>query len=477
MNAVGNGGKKIHRPVIKMMRPFTITLARIVRKILVVTETKNGSSAAIIAISNLDFGVMKMEFKKLAIDDLIPASYNPRKKLKPGDSEFEKIKNSISEFGYVDPVIVNRDLTVIGGHQRITVLKTLGYTEIDCVIIEVDKTKEKALNIALNKISGEWNKELLADLIADLKLVDYDIGFTGFDPPEIDELFNEVHDKDVKEDDFDVDKELAEPSITQKGDVWLLGRHRLICGDSTDSKIYQILMNGQKANLIVTDPPYNVNYSSQAGSIKNDNMKDQEFYYFLFQAFTNMAAHLERDASIYVFHADTEGYNFRKAFKDAGFHLSSVCIWAKQRLAIGRSPYQWKHEPILYGWLKEGKHNWYSDRKQSTIWNFDRPSKNTLHPTMKPINLCAYPIQNSSMSNCIVLDPFGGSGSTLIACEQTNRICYTIELDEKYSDVIVKRYIEQMGSDQNVLLIRDGETIAFSDVPKPEVELEEELLV
>lgn len=460
-----------------MMRPFTITLARIVRKTLVATETRKESSAAMIVISNLDFGVMKMDFKKLAIDDLIPASYNPRKKLKPGDSEFEKIKNSISEFGYVDPVIVNRDLTVIGGHQRITVLKTLGYTEIDCVIIDVDKTKEKALNIALNKISGEWNNELLADLIADLQTVDYDIGFTGFDPPEIDELFNEVHDKDIKEDDFDVDKELTEPSITQKGDVWLLGRHRLICGDSTDPEIYQVLMNGQKANLIVTDPPYNVNYSSQAGSIKNDNMKDQEFYNFLFQAFTNMAAHLERAASIYVFHADTEGYNFRKAFKDAGFYLSGVCIWAKQSLVLGRSPYQWKHEPILFGWLKDGKHNWYSDRKQSTIWNFDRPSKNALHPTMKPVSLCAYPIQNSSMSNCIVLDPFGGSGSTLIACEQTNRICYTIELDEKYSDVIVKRYIEQVGSDKNVLLIRDGETIAFSDVPKPEVELEEELLV
>lgn len=418
-----------------------------------------------------------MEFKKLAIDVLVPASYNPRKKLKPGDSEFEKIKNSIIEFGYVDPVIVNRDFTVIGGHQRITVLKALGYEEIDCVIIDVDKTKEKALNIALNKISGDWNKELLADLIHDLQSVDYDVGFTGFDPPEIDELFNEVHDKDVKEDDFDVDKELGEPSITQKGDMWLLGRHRLICGDSTAPEVYQVLMNGQKANLIVTDPPYNVNYSSQAGSIKNDNMKDQEFYNFLFQAFSNMAAYVERDASIYVFHADTEGYNFRKAFKDAGFYLSGVCIWAKQSLVLGRSPYQWKHEPILFGWLKGGKHNWYSDRKQSTIWNFDRPSKNGLHPTMKPVSLCAYPIQNSSMSNCIVLDPFGGSGSTLIACEQTNRICHTIELDEKYADVIVKRYIEQVGSNENVLLCRDGETIAFSDVLKPEVELDEELLV
>ena len=334
-----------------------------------------------------------MEFKKLPIDDLIPASYNPRKKLKPGDSEFEKIKNSIEQFGYVEPVIVNQDMTVIGGHQRITVLKKLGFTEIDCVVIDVDKTKEKALNIALNKISGEWNKELLADLIQDLQSLDYDVSFTGFDPPEIDQLFNEVHDRDIKEDDFDVEKELAEPAITRKGDVWLLGRHRLVCGDSTDPDVYQVLMNGQKANLVVTDPPYNVNYSSQAGSIQNDNMKDEEFYNFLLKAYKNMASSMEKDASIYVFHADTEGYNFRKAFKDAGFYLSGVCIWAKQSLVLGRSPYQWKHEPILFGWLKNGKHNWYADRKQSTIWNFDRPSKNTIHPTMKPVSLCAYPIQ------------------------------------------------------------------------------------
>ena len=460
------------------MKQLFITIpARIVKKSSVAMGIRNENSVAMIVISNLDFGVKKMEFKKLPIDDLIPASYNPRKKLKPGDSEFEKIKNSIMQFGYVEPVIVNQDMTVIGGHQRITVLKTLGYTDIDCVIIDIDKTKEKALNIALNKISGEWNKELLADLIKDLQSADFDISFTGFEPPEIDQLFNEVHDKGVKEDDFDVDKELAEPSITQKGDVWLLGRHRLICGDSTDPEVYQVLMNGQKANLVVTDPPYNVNYSSQAGSIKNDNMKDQEFYNFLFKAFTNMASCMEKDASIYVFHADTEGYNFRKAFKDAGFYLSGVCIWAKQSLVLGRSPYQWKHEPILFGWLKNGKHNWYADRKQSTIWNFDRPSKNSLHPTMKPVGLCAYPIQNSSMSNCIVLDPFGGSGSTLMACEQTNRICHTIELDEKYSDVIVKRYIEQVGSDKNVLLIRNEEMIAFSDVPKPEGEVDDELLV
>lgn len=405
-----------------------------------------------------------MEFKKLKVIELVPASYNPRKKLKPGDPEFEKIKNSIIEFGYVDPVIVNRDMTVIGGHQRLSVLKELGHSEIDCVVIDIDKTREKALNLALNKISGEWNKELLADLIKELQGLDYDTGFTGFDPPEIEQLFNEIHDKEITEDDFDIEKELAEPAISKQGDLWLLGRHRLVCGDSTSRDTYELLMDNRKANLVVTDPPYNVNYEAQAGKIKNDNMEDNEFYTFLLDSFTNMKEWMERDSSIYVFHADTEGYNFRKAFRDAGFYLSGVCIWAKQSLVLGRSPYQWKHEPILYGWLKEGKHNWYADRKQSTIWNFDRPSKNTLHPTMKPVGLIAYPIQNSSMSNCLVLDPFGGSGSTLIACEQTNRICNIVELDEKYTDVIIKRYIELVGTDTDVYLIRNGEKKPFKEV-------------
>jgi DNA modification methylase len=405
-----------------------------------------------------------MEFKKLKINDLIPASYNPRKKLKPGDKEFEKIKNSITEFGYVEPVIINKDLTVIGGHQRISVLRELGYDEIDCIVIDIDKTKEKALNIALNKITGEWNKELLVDLIKDLQDSDFDIAFTGFEPPEIEQLFNSVHDKNIEEDDFDIEEELKKPAISKQGDIWLLGKHRLACGDSTLPETYDLLMGDKKANLVVTDPPYNVDYEGEVGKIKNDNLEDEEFYKFLFAAFTNMEKCMERDASIYVFHADTEGLNFRKAFKAAGFYLSGTCIWKKQSLVLGRSPYQWQHEPILYGWKKSGKHNWYSDRKQSTIWEFDRPNKNTLHPTMKPVGLVAYPIQNSSMSNCIVLDPFGGSGSTLIACEQTNRICHTIELDVKYADVIVKRYIEYAGTSDNVYLIRDGIKIEYKDL-------------
>lgn len=416
-----------------------------------------------------------MRFEKREVNILIPAGYNPRKDLKPGDKEYEKIKNSITEFGYVDPIIINSDNTIIGGHQRLKVLKDLGFTEVDCVVIEIDKTKEKALNIALNKISGSWDVALLKDLIDDLKESNFDIEFTGFEPPELDELFSELHDKDVKEDDFDVDEVLKEQTISKLGDLWLLGRHRLVCGDSTAEESYRVLMDGKKANLTVTDPPYNVAYEAKAGTIQNDDMKDKDFYNFLLSSFKNIFNVMENDASIYVFHADTEGLNFRKAFIDAGFYLSGVCIWAKQSLVLGRSPYQWKHEPVLFGWRKDGRHRWYSDRKQSTIWNFDRPSKNDLHPTMKPVALCAYPIQNSSMSNCIVLDPFGGSGSTLIACEQTNRICYTIELDEKYTDVIVKRYIEQVGTDKDVYLIRDRKKIKYKDLEKEGCDLIDDL--
>lgn len=403
-----------------------------------------------------------MEWRRIPIGDLRPASYNPRKKLKPEDKEYQKIKNSITEFGYVEPVIVNSDMTIIGGHQRVTVLTDLGYEEIDCIVIDIDKQKEKALNIALNKITGEWNKELLADLIADLQDSDFDVSFTGFEPPEIEQLFNSVHDKKVTEDDFDIDAELEKPAMSKMGDVWTLGRHRLVVGDSTLPETCEVLMAGAKANLVVTDPPYNANYEGTAGKIKNDHMEDEQFYNFLFAAFVNMEQHMEQDASIYVFHADTEGLNFRSAFKAAGFYLSGCCIWKKQSLVLGRSPYQWQHEPVLFGWKKGGKHNWYSDRKQTTIWEFDRPKKSEQHPTMKPVGLVAYPIKNSCMSNCIVLDPFGGSGSTLIACEQTNRICYTIELDEKFADVIVNRYIEQAGSAEGVFVERGGERIAFS---------------
>lgn len=404
-----------------------------------------------------------MEWKTLSVDALCPAEYNPRKKLKAGDKEYEKIKNSIQEFGYVEPIIVNYDMTVIGGHQRLTVLKDMGYTEVQCVVVHIeDEHKVKALNIALNKITGAWNEQLLADLLVDLQSVDFNTDLTGFEAPEIEQLFSKVHNKDIREDDFDMEEELKNPTLSRKGDIWLLGRHRIICGDSTLPETYSLLMDGHRANMVLTDPPYNVNVQETAGKIQNDNMPDEDFYKFLFAAFVNMEQNMEDDASIYVFHADTQGLNFRRAFADAGFYLSGCCIWKKNALVLGRSPYQWRHEPCLFGWKKGGKHQWYSDRKQTTVWEYDRPKSSKEHPTMKPVALMAYPIQNSCMSNCIVLDPFLGSGSTLIACQETGRICYGVELDEKFVDVIVKRYIESVGSDSGVYLLRDGEKLTFS---------------
>ena len=406
-----------------------------------------------------------MIIEKKNTADLLPADYNPRKDLKPGDAEYEKLKRSIEQFGYVEPVIWNQTTgRVVGGHQRLKVLMDMGMTEVDCVVVSMDEEKEKALNIALNKISGDWDKDKLALLIADLQGADFDVSLTGFEPAEIDALFKDTLKDGVKDDDFDVGAELEKTSMTKPGDIWMLGRHRLICGDSTKAETFDLLMGSTKANLVITDPPYNVNYEGSAGKIKNDNMADDAFYNFLLDAYTQMHSAMADDASIYVFHADTEGLNFRRAFADAGFYLSGCCIWKKQSLVLGRSPYQWQHEPCLYGWKKNGKHQWYTGRKETTIWEFDKPKKNGDHPTMKPIPLLAYPIMNSSMSNSVVLDPFGGSGSTLIACEQTDRICYTVELDEKFCDVIVKRYIEQVGSSDGVAVQRDGLTYKYSEV-------------
>ncbi len=405
------------------------------------------------------------ELKVLPISVLKPAEYNPRKKLKPGDREYKKIKDSIEEFGFADPLVVNADMTIIGGHQRLNVAIDLGYTEVPCAVVDVDKTREKALNIALNKITGEWDEQLLADLLTDLKDADYDLDYTGFDAPEVDALFSNIYDKKVKEDDFDVDKELKQPCFSQSGDLWLLGRHRVICGDSTGEEVYTRLMDGEKANLVLTDPPYNVDVEETAGKIMNDNMEDSEFHKFLLSAYRCMHSNLADDGSIYVWHADTEGINFRTAFKEAGFYLSGCCIWVKNALVLGRSPYQWRHEPCLFGWKQKGKHQWYGDRKQTTVWEYDKPRASKDHPTMKPVNLMSYPIKNSTMTNGIVLDPFLGSGSTLIACCETDRVCRGIELDPKFVDCIVKRYIEWAGGRyDDVFLIRDGQKLRFDEV-------------
>ena len=402
------------------------------------------------------------EMQLVDIHKLIPYVNNARTH---NVQQINKLRSSLREFGFINPVIIDRDFNVIAGHGRIMAAKEEGINEVPCVFVDyLTEAQKKAYILADNRMAMDagWDEELLKVEIEALQAEDFDLSLTGFDESELSGFFDTAD--DAKDDDFDVDAELEKPPVTKSGDLWLLGNHRLLCGDSTREESYTLLMNGKKANLVVTDPPYNVNYQGTAGKIKNDNLENDKFYQFLFDAFTGMEKAMADDASIYVFHADTEGLNFRKAFADAGFYLSGTCIWKKQSLVLGRSPYQWQHEPCLFGWKKNGKHQWYSDRKQTTIWEFDKPKKNGDHPTMKPVPLIAYPIKNSSMSNCIVLDPFGGSGSTLIACEQTNRICHTIELDEKYCDVIIKRYIEQVGTSENVSVVRDGKTIRFDDL-------------
>lgn len=408
-----------------------------------------------------------MNHQMIPISKLKPAKYNPRKDLKPGDPAYEKIKRSMTEFGYVDPVIWNEVTgNIVGGHQRYKILKADGATEIDCVVVHIeDSQQEKALNIALNKSTGEWEPVALADLITDLQTSGYDISATGFDAAEIDDLFSKVHDKNVKEDNFDVDPDGLQP-YAESGDIWKLGKHRLLCGDSTVEENVAAVMDGDKANLLITDPPYNVaivGRTKDALKIQNDSMEDTEFYDFLLRAFKAVVPHMAEGASAYIFHADTEGPNFRRAFKEAGFYMSGCCIWVKNTMVLGRSPYQWQHEPCLYGWLPNGKHRWYSDRKQTTVWNFDRPTQSKFHPTMKPVQLIAYPINNSSAPNAIVLDTFGGSGSTLIACQETDRICRTIELDPRYATVIVERF-HAAYPNEPISVLRNGSELTYEEI-------------
>lgn len=408
----------------------------------------------------------EMQYYLADINDLIPYIRNARTH---SESQIAQIAASIKEFVFLSPILIAEDNTILAGHGRLAAARKLGLTKVPCVKeSHLTETQRRAYIIADNKLSlnAGWDEDMLAIELSELQGADFDLDLLGFDESELVSIFED--DKEVEDDDFDVEEELNKPCFSKAGDIWTLGRHRLICGDSTKEETYKRLMDGKRANLVVTDPPYNVNYEGSAGKIKNDNMDNDKFYNFLLDAFSNMEKVMADDASIYVFHADTEGLNFRKAFNDAGFYLSDCCIWKKPSLVLGRSPYQWQHEPYLYGWKKKGKHQWYSGRRETTIWEFEKSKKNAEHPTMKPIALLAYPITNSSMSNTIILDPFGGSGSTLIACEQTDRTCYTIELDEKFCDVIVKRYIEQVGTDKDVSVLREGKVYLYSEVTADE---------
>ncbi|WP_018130702.1 site-specific DNA-methyltransferase [Effusibacillus pohliae] len=433
-----------------------------------------------------------MEIKKMHIDKLVPAPYNPRLDLRPGDPEYEKLRRSIEEFGMVEPIVWNqRTGNVVGGHQRLKVLRELGIEEIEVSVVDLDEDREKALNIALNKIEGDWDNFKLKELLEELDHGGIDIELTGFDLEEIEQLITQFHvEEEIRDDNFDPDEaveEIEEP-ISQPGDIWRLGAHYVLCGDSTKREDILRLMNGKKAHMVFTDPPYNVNYEGTNGKkIKNDNMGDREFYEFLLAAFRNAYEVTVEGGAIYIAHADSEGINFRTAMVDAGWLLKQCLIWVKNTIVMGRQDYHWKHEPILYGWKPGGSHKWYGGRKQSTvieypvgltiskqgkdhlltitsgtnsvvlkvpdfeivyqgtdesstIWRFEKPAKNADHPTMKPIPLVAKAIQNSSKPGEIVLDMFLGSGSTLIAAEQAGRICFGVEFDPVYCDVIVKRW-------------------------------------
>ncbi len=407
------------------------------------------------------------QMELVSIDKLIPYVNNARTH---SPEQINKLRSSLREFGFINPVIIDSEYNVIAGHGRIAAAKEEGIKEVPCVFVDyLTEAQKKAYILADNRMAMDagWDEELLRVEIEALKDEDYDIGLTGFDLSEIEDLFGSGSTDGVEDDDYDLDAALEKAAFVKSGDIWTVGRHKLMCGDATNPEDVNTLMGDKKANLIVTDPPYNVSFESSDGlSIKNDKMENTKFYEFLLAAFQNMAAHLEKGGAAYVFHADTEGLNFRKAFIDAGFHLSGCCIWVKNSLVLGRSDYQWQHEPVLYGFLQNGKHYWSKNagRSQTTIWNFDKPKKNKNHPTSKPLDLLAYPIGNSSQENAIVIDTFGGSGSTLMTCEKTNRTCYMMELDEKYASVILRRYVEDTGDEDNVFVIRDGERIAYKDL-------------
>ena len=409
------------------------------------------------------------EMKMVSTSKLIPYVNNARTH---SQEQVNKLRGSLREFGFINPVIIDSDFNVIAGHGRLMAAKEEGIEEVPCVLVDyLTEAQKKAYILADNRYAQDagWDEELLRLEIESLEGMDFDVSLTGFDDQEIADLFADGESTGAEDDDFDLSDALEKAAFVERGDVWQVGRHRLMCGDATSPEDVATLMDGKKANLIITDPPYNVAFESSDGlSIKNDKMENEKFYEFLLAAFKNMAEHLEKGGSAYVFHADTEGLNFRKAFIDAGFHLSGCCIWVKNSLVLGRSDYQWQHEPVLYGFLQNGKHYWSKNagRSQTTIWNFDKPKKNKNHPTSKPLDLLAYPIGNSSQENAIVIDTFGGSGSTLMTCEQTNRICHTMELDEKYASVILRRYVEDTDDADNVYVIRNGEKLMYSDLVK-----------
>lgn len=416
---------------------------------------------------------MKIIEKK--INEIIPYINNPRN----NENAIDKVASSIKEFGFKVPIVIDKDNIVVTGHTRLLASKKLGLEAVPCIIADdLTEAQIKAFRIADNKVSeyAEWDEELLKLELEQLGEMDFDLELTGFNLDDLD-FVNEDEQQEYDEGN-DIIEEPPVVPYSRRGDIWLLGKHRLMCGDSTSEIDVEKLVNGEKVDLVVTDPPYNVavndeseeslkarNRRTDGLKIKNDKLTDEDFSVFLEKMYARYYEVMKDGASIYVFYADSETINFMGKFIEAGFHFAQNCIWNKQQFVMTRKDYHYKHEPCLYGWKLGKAHKWYADRKQSSVWNFDRPFKNELHPTMKPIDLIKYPIENSSKQNDIVMDLFGGSGSTMIASDILNRINYSMELDEKYVDVIVKRYINhKQNNGDDVTLIRDGKEYKYSDI-------------
>lgn len=370
-----------------------------------------------------------MNIIQMKVKDLKPYEKNAKKHDK---TQIANVAESIKRFGFAQPLVVDKDNVLIIGHCRLLAAKQLKLREVPVVRMD-DLTEEevKQLRLLDNKLNeSDWDFDLLMDEVGELD-------FDGFD---LDWGFKELEESAVVEDEAP-EPDMENPPISKLGDVWLLGNHRIMCGDSTNEDDVAKLMNGESADLLVTDPPYNVDYEGGTGmKIQNDSMSDEKFRSFLKDAFTNAINSMKAGAAFYIWHADSEGFNFRTACKEVGLQIRQCLIWQKNSMVMGRQDYQWKHEPCLYGWKEGAGHKWNADRRQTTILEFDRPTKSDLHPTMKPVNLISYQVRNSSEQGDLVLDLFGGSGSTLMACEQLGRTCYTMEYDPRYADVIVKRW-------------------------------------
>jgi len=410
------------------------------------------------------------EMKLVPIERLVPYANNARTH---SPEQINKLRGSLREFGFVSPVIIDKDYGILAGHGRVMAARAEGMENVPCVFVDhLTEAQKKAYILADNRfaLDAGWDEDMLRVEMEALQDMDFDVSLTGFDESEIVDLLS-LDDGEAQEDDFDEDAALQAEPFVKTGDLWLLGKHRLLCADSTKPEDVKLLMDSKKANVCITDPPYSCNYTGGTGmKIMNDNLKGEEFYQFLLSAFKNAYENLADGAAIYIFHSDAEKVNFYNAVVAAGFHYSTTCIWVKQSLVLGRFDYQMRHEPVIYAFKDTVKHKFYGDRKQTTVWEFDRPSKSKLHPTTKPLPLIAYPMKNSSLVNSIVLDLFGGSGSTLMAAEQMDRTAYLMELDPVYASAIVRRFVAYRGNTEDVHIIRDGKTLPCSEVYIPTAE-------